>query len=156
MSEIVSGALKEMGGAAGAAISVLMGTVSILAGAVVVLYKRNNSTIDETTKARIAERDVFAKLIGDTNTALNGVIDVNEQRNRVTEELSDAIKSQGTTFAIVNERVSLYHTDNKEKLKEVHDVVGSMADAVRVNTGMVTEVRNGQLAIAQKLDRRRS
>jgi predicted house-cleaning noncanonical NTP pyrophosphatase (MazG superfamily) len=149
MAEFVSGALKEMG-PAGAAIWVLMGTITIMAGAVVALWRQNNAA----TKARLAERDIFAKIVESNTTALTKNADATSQRNLVTEELSDAIKSQATSATMVNERVSLYHGDNKEKLKDVIEVVSSMAEAVRVNTGMVTEVRNGNITILNKLERR--
>jgi hypothetical protein len=155
MSDLVTAALKDLG-AAGAAISVLMGTVGTLAAAVVVLWRRGNKVQEETTKARLLERDAFAKIVGDNTAAYTKIADATAQRNRVTEELADAIKAQAASSAMVNERVSFYHADNKEKLKDLSDTVGSMADAVRVNTGMVTDVRNGQVAISQKLERRRS
>jgi hypothetical protein len=162
MSEFVSGVLKELG-AAGAAISVLMTTIGVLGGAIVVLDRRNKSSADATNKARMAEREIMIKMLEASNTAINRSSEASEQRNEVTQQLADAIKSQATVFAIVNERVSLYHADNKEKLKDVSDVVGAMADALRVNTGVVTEVRNQNIAVAdrlsgvaEKLNRRRS
>lgn len=152
MSEFVTGQIKELG-VAGAIISVLLTTViPALVTAVIVLWKQNNGM----NKARIAERDVFAKLFEANTTALNKNAEATIQRNAVTEKLADAIETFAVDFRMTNERVNLYHTDNKEKLKEVVSTVGSMADAVRVNTGMVTDVRNGNLQILHALDRRRS
>lgn len=139
-------------GPAGAAISVLLSTITILAGAIVVLFKQNNGH----NKARLAEREVLIKVIEANNTALNKSAEATEERNRVTQELANAIDKQASAFTIVNERVGLYHEDNKEKLKDLSAVVGSTAEALRVNTGMLTEVRNGNLALQTTLQRRRT
>ncbi|MEK9280972.1 MULTISPECIES: hypothetical protein [unclassified Bradyrhizobium] len=41
---------------------------------------------------------------------------------------------------MVNQRIEFYHESNIERLKDLVTVVGSQAEAVRVNTGIVTEL----------------
>ncbi len=151
MSELVTGTLKEMG-AAGAAISVLLTAVAALSGAVVFQWRQAN----QINGLRLKERDALNKALSDNTAAINGMTRATEERNRVTQELADAIALQASAFERVNDRVGFYHEDNKEKLSDIRKVVESMAEAVRVNTGMVTEVRNGNLTIQQSLQRRRT
>ncbi|MGY3387798.1 hypothetical protein ACVWW6_000389 [Bradyrhizobium sp. USDA 3311] len=48
---------------------------------------------------------------------------------------------------MVNQRIEFYHEGNIEKIKDLVLALGSHAEAVRVNTGIVTETRNGNTAI---------
>lgn len=146
MSEFVTSTLKDMG-AAGAAISVLLTAVTGCVAAIVVLWKQNNTH----NKDRAAEREVLINLIAANNTALNKNSEATEERNKVTQELADAIAKQASAFEMVNQRVGFYHEANTEKLKDLREVVASGAEAVRVNTGMVTEVRNGNILLQQSV-----
>lgn len=143
MAEFVTTALKDMG-AAGAAISVLLTAITGCVSAIVLLYRENKKLNAE----RRTESAAVIKLIESNNTALNKVADSTEERNKVTQELADAIKAQASAFEMVNQRVGFYHEANTDKLKDLREVTASQAEAVRVNTGMVTEVRNGTLAMA--------
>jgi hypothetical protein len=64
----------------------------------------------------------------------------------VTQELAEAIKAQAQAFEMVNQRIEFYHDGNIEKLKDLAIAFASHADAVRVNTGVVTEARNASQA----------
>lgn len=158
MSEFVTATLKGMG-AAGAAISVLLTACGALAGAVVFQWKQANKVYG----FRLAERDTLNKALTDNTKAIEGMTRATEERNQVTQELADAIAKQAAAFERVNDRVGFYHEDNKEKLTDLRKVTEAMAEAVRTNTGMVTEVRNGNLLlqqsnaqISQSLQRRRT
>lgn len=140
MPEFVVSILKSMG-AAGAAISILLTAISILGTVITILFKQNNAH----NKARLAEREVLIKLVESSNSAFNKNSEATEERNKVTQELADAIAKQAQAFELVNQRVGFYHEANTEKLKDMREVVASGADAMRVNTGMLTEVRNGNL-----------
>lgn len=152
MSEFVTGQIKELG-VAGAIISVLLTiVVPSLVAAVIFLFKKIMSMND----ARVAERDQFANLVASNSAALNKNAEAILRQSTVQEKLADAIEAFSVDTRMTNDRVNLYHSDNKDKLKDLDQVVGSMAEAVRVNTGIVTEVRNGNLQIIQTLQRRRS
>ena len=142
-AEFVTDALKSMG-ASGAAISVLMTSVTACVTAIVFLFRQNSKLNAE----RRAENATVIKLIESNNTALKSVADSTDERNKVTQELADAIKTQAGAFEMVNQRIEFYHSGNVEKLKDLRDVVAAQADALRVNTGMVTDVRNSNLGIA--------
>lgn len=137
MSDTVAQTLAGMG-VAGAAISVLMAVVATLAGVIVFLFKQNTKLHLE----RRAESAVVIKLIESNNTALSKVADSTDERNKVTRELAEAIETQAHAFEMVNQRIEFYHSGNIEKLKDLTTAFGSHADAVRVNTGVVTEARN--------------
>jgi uncharacterized protein HemX len=150
MSEFVTAILKSMG-VAGAAISILLTTITLLGTVIVALWKQNNAH----NKARLSEREALIKIVESNNTALNRNSDATEERNRVTQELADAIGKQAAAFEMVNQRVEFYHSDNRDKLSDVRKVIDSMSDALRVNTGMVTDVRNGNIAILNAVQQRR-
>ncbi|MET4720750.1 uncharacterized protein YlxW (UPF0749 family) [Bradyrhizobium japonicum] len=141
MSDFVAQTLSGMG-PAGAAITVLMAVVTALAGAIVYLFKQNTKLHIE----RRAESLAVIKLIESNNTALTKVADSTDERNRVTQELAEAIKVQAQAFEMVNQRIEFYHDGNIEKLKDLATAFASHADAVRVNTAMVTEARNASQA----------
>lgn len=144
MSDFVAQTLSGMG-PAGAAITVLMAVVTTLAGVIVYLFKQNTKLHLE----RRVESAAVIKLIESNNTALTKVADSTDERNRVTQELAEAIKAQAQAFEMVNQRIEFYHDGNIEKLKDLATAFASHADAVRVNTGMVTEARNAsQAAVA--------
>ena len=141
MSDFVAQTLSGMG-PAGAAITVLMAVVTALAGAIVYLFKQNTKLHIE----RRAESLAVIKLIESNNTALTKVADSTDERDRVTQELAEAIKVQAQAFEMVNQRIEFSHDGNIEKLKDLATAFASHADAVRVNTAMVTEARNASQA----------
>jgi hypothetical protein len=157
MSEFVNSTLKEMG-VAGAAISVLLTAVSGLVAAVVFQWRQANKVYG----FRLAERDTLNKALTDNTAAINAMVRATEERNRVTQELAAAIAKQATAFERVNDRLEFYHEDNREKLTDIRKVIEVMSEAVRVNTGMVTDVRNANsgiqrdiVSITQSIQRRR-
>lgn len=148
MNDFVAQTLSGMG-VAGAVISVLMVVVTTLAGVIVYLFKQNTKLHIE----RRAESAAVIKLIESNNTALTEVARSTDERNRVTQELAEAIKAQAQAFEMVNQRIEFYHDGNIEKLKDLAVAFASHADAVRVNTGMVTETRNaGQATLSAIAD----
>lgn len=135
--DIVVQTLSGMG-FAGAVITVLLSTIAALVTGLVVLFRINNRLHAE----RKTELATFSKLVEANNAALTKVAESTEERNKVTEALAEAIKVQATAFEMVNQRIEFYHNGNIEKLKDVAVAMGSQAEAVRVNTGMVTDARN--------------
>lgn len=141
MNDLVMQTLSGMG-AAGAAISVLMTVVVALVGTIVYLFKKNEKQHLE----RRAKSAAVIKLIESNNTALTKVAESTDERNKVTQELAEAIKAQAQAFEMVNQRIEFYHDGNIEKLKDLATAFASHADAVRVNTGVVTEARSASQA----------
>jgi hypothetical protein len=142
-AEVVTSALRELG-LAGAAIYVLLTTVGALCGVIVFLFRQNNKLNAE----RRAESAIMIKLIESNNSALGRFASSTDERNRVTQDLADAIAAQAAAFEMVNQRVGFYHEANTEKLKDMRDVVAAGAEAMRVNSGIVIEVRNGHVQIS--------
>ena len=142
-TEIVADTLSTMG-LPGAVIATLLATISMLAGAIVVLFRMYLKQGGE----RKTEAAALIQLVERNNTALEKLADSTEERNRVTETLAKAIEVQAGAFELMTQRVDFYHEGNTEKLKDLRTVVESMADAVRANTGIVTDVRNSIAAVA--------
>lgn len=152
--EIIGNALSGMG-FVGASISGLLVAIGALTTAVVFLYRRVNA-INEERKEEIRGAQKVAET---TNAILTKIAEVNDDRNKATEDLADAIKAQATVFEIVTQRSDFQHAANLEKMKDLREVVGSLSDAVRVSTGVITMARdssvsvlNGQADVKSKLD----
>jgi molecular chaperone GrpE (heat shock protein) len=141
-ADIVTNALSGMG-PAGAAIAVLMGTIGALATAVVWLFRANGRLHVE----RRAESGALIKVIESNNSALNKNSAATEERNKITAELADAIAKLAAAFELVTQRVDFHHEDNKEKLKDLIQSFTSVADAIRGNTAVVSDVRNGHASV---------
>ncbi|WP_454629499.1 hypothetical protein [Bradyrhizobium cenepequi] len=145
-SDMVASTLSGMG-IAGAVIAVLLTSISGCLAAIVYLFSQNNKLHLE----RRVETNAVVKLIESNNAALSKVADSTDERNKVTQELAEAIKVQAQAFEMVNQRIEFYHEGNIEKLKDLATAFGAHAEAVRANTGMVTEVRNGSLSVSHAI-----
>jgi hypothetical protein len=135
-------------GSAGAAILVLLTTVSGLAGVIAFLFRQNGNLNSE----RRGENAAVVKLLADNNAAMEKFAVSMRERNKATQDLAEAITAQAQAFEMVNQRVAFYHEANTEKLRDLRDVVAASADALRVNTGMVTDVRNGNSKLVSAAD----
>lgn len=142
MNEIITNALGGMG-LAGAVIAALLLTVGSLVTAIIFLFRQNGKLHIE----RRAEGGAFIKVIEANNTALTKNAEATDERNKVTADLADAINKLAAAFELVTQRVDFHHEDNKEKLKDLIQVIGAVSEAIRTNTGIVTDVRNGQMPL---------
>lgn len=140
--EIIANALSSMG-FVGAVIAGLLLAIGALTTAVVILYRRINSLNDWNRE----ENKAFIKLAESINGAMNRTADVNDDRNRVTEELASAVKAQAGAFELVVERLGHYHDANVERIERVREVVGSQSEATRTHTGIVSAARDTTAAL---------
>lgn len=142
--EIIGSALSGMG-FVGAVISMLLMAIGAQATAIVLLYRRGNA-LQEERKEEIAG---VIKVAESANGVLAKLADGADDRNLAIDGLADAIKAQAGVLELVTQRVDFHHGANIEKLKDLREVVASMADAVRVMTGVVTSSRESITATAQ-------
>ncbi len=145
-AELVSSTLKDWG-AAGAVIAVLMTVITSLVTALIFQYRQINTLNME----RRLESGTVIKLGEGTIAALAKLTDASEERNSGADELADAIKDLAEAIRLVDQRIGFYHDGNVEKIQHVREVVGSLSDAVRVNTGIATEVRNAALGLVTSM-----
>jgi peptidoglycan hydrolase CwlO-like protein len=133
MSELVTDTLRNMG-PAGAAISVMLTAVTALVGAVVFQWTQANKVYGY----RPAERDALNKALTDSSAAINAFTKIHEERNEKVSELVDVITRQ----TIGLEHLKTQFDDQKECIKDQTKVIGSLAEAVRTSTGILTDTRN--------------
>jgi len=136
--------LKELG-PSGAFISLMSTAILGLSGAVALQWKHANKVYGY----RLAERDTLKDALNGNTKALADMTRATEDRNRATEELAEAIDKLAQAFERMNDRLMMQHDVMKEQgkdqasaIKDQVEVISSLADAMRVNTGMLTEVRN--------------
>lgn len=137
--------LKELGGPASAFIGMLVTAIGALATAVGLQWKQANKVYGY----RLAERDTLRDALNGATKAQEAHTRATEERNRVTEELADAMRALAAAFDRLNERLTMQHDHHKEhdrdhlRLIEAQTAtIGSLAEALRVNTGIVTDIRN--------------
>jgi predicted house-cleaning noncanonical NTP pyrophosphatase (MazG superfamily) len=140
--EIVTDALGGMG-FTGAVISVLLTTIGALGTVVVLMFRM----LMRQAAERTTESAAVVTLVERNNSVVSKLAESTEERNRVTEALADAIKAQAGAFEMLTQRIDFYHEGNTEKLKDLREVVSAQADAVRVHTGVVMEVRNNHQTV---------
>lgn len=132
-------------GPSGIFISMMATAITALGSAVAVQWKQAAKVYGY----RLAERDTLRDALNGNTKAVENFTRASEERNRVTEELADAIVKLAAAFDRQNDRLVLQHEVMKDQgrnqshsIDDMIKAIGSMADAVRVNTGMVTDVRN--------------
>lgn len=128
-------------GLAGAVIFALAGTVVYLAKA-----------LREESRGRLADRDILHKAISDHAASLNGIAQASTERNKITQALADIVDSQSNAFARFADRVDFRADSMEERVKDHTEVVKSAAEATRVLTGVVTDVRGGQSALQAQVN----
>lgn len=129
--------LKGMG-PSGAAISVLLTFIIALATAVGVQWRHSNKVYGY----RLAERDTLNKALTDSTGAINSMTRATDERNKVTEELAAAINHQAAAAARMSDRQQMQHEVMKDEIQRQGMVIGAQAEATRVNTGILTDIRN--------------
>jgi hypothetical protein len=137
--------LKDLGGPAAWFISMMASAIIALAAAVGLQWKHANKVYGY----RLSERDTLnAALVGAAKSQ-DASTRAQEEQNRVTEELADAMRSLANAFERLNERLAMQFDHGKDhardQLGRIDDntkAIGSLAEALRVNTGIVTDIRN--------------
>jgi hypothetical protein len=137
MPDFVNEALKGMG-PAGAAISVLLTFIAGLATAVVVQWRHANKVYGY----RLAERDTLNKALTDGTAALKSMTRATDERNKVTEELAAAINAHASAGAHLRDMQQMQHVILKDEIQRQGMVISAGAEATRVNSGILTDIRN--------------
>jgi hypothetical protein len=132
-AEFVTGTLKDMG-AAGAAISVLLTTITALVGAVIFQYKQGNKVYSY----RLAERDTLNKALTDSSTAINASTKIADERNDILADLVEVTTKQ----VIGLDHLKSQLDDMRAEIKEQNKVIAFLSEAHRTNTGIITDTRN--------------
>lgn len=148
MPDWIAAELKGMG-LLGVVIFLLLKVIVILGVVIKILWGKYTALNDERCVERQAFMDVMnAKSSSDLQLARS-----HEERNDVERELGEAFKAQSASFDRVNDRVELFHDDNKDRLKDINLVVGSLADGVRTiaaNVAANTKSVDASAAIANE------
>jgi hypothetical protein len=145
-SEIVERQLSGMG-VSGAIISVLMAVIVLLAGVIGIMYRQANKVYGY----RLAERDTLMGALNDSKTAMREMIEATKDRNEVTEQLSDLISKQTSAFATLELTVNNHYTNLMQQQQRLELVVSSTADALRVLTGIMRDVRSQVTSVGSDL-----
>lgn len=137
MPDFVNEALKGMG-PAGAAISVLLTFIAALAAAVGIQWRHSNKVYGY----RLAERDTLNKALTDSTAAIKSMTRATDERNKVTEELASAINAQANAGTRLADRQQMQHEVLKDEVQRQGMVISAVSEATRVNSGILTDIRN--------------
>ncbi|GAC1325883.1 MAG: hypothetical protein NVSMB28_21250 [Collimonas sp.] len=133
LPEWIFESLKNSGGA-GAIIAVLMAVIVTLSEVI----RRMYNTANEVYGYRLAERDVLNKALTDNSAVLAALNRAIEQRNNISDELTDAIKIQTLAFERLNDRIDL---QNKAVNDEIARNSNAQVTAAQVYAKTVDDIR---------------
>lgn len=128
--------LQEMGVPGGIIFVLLTALV-----AAIVYIKSMQAKADKVYGYRLQERDTLNKALGDTAKVLADMLKVTEERNDLTEEQARLIEKQAQAFELLKVTVAAQYDNIRDHGTGTAQAVSSMADAIRVLTGMVVENR---------------
>lgn len=134
---VVTSTLESMG-ASGAAITVLMTTVSALAAVVVYQNKR----AEKINGHRLTERDTLNKALTEASAALLRISDVTKERNNLTNELAEAIQAQSIAFERLRDKIEFQYVSLKEETQRQSMIVSAVAESSRTTAAQLMDVRN--------------
>jgi hypothetical protein len=124
-------------GIPGAIIFVLLFTIAGL-----VAYVRSlQAKADKVYGYRLAERDTANKALGDAAKVLSDMLDVQEERNKLIEEQARLIDKQAQAFELLKITILAQYETIRDHNSVTAATIGSMAEAVRTLTMMLTENR---------------
>lgn len=112
--------------------------IAALSAAVYLQYKN----AFEVNNNRLSERDVLIKALESNTTAIRENAKATDNRNAITQELSDAIAKQATAFDLFLQKAQFQQDGLKENIKDQKAVIEALAESNRINSGILTDVRN--------------
>lgn len=117
----------------------LAGVVILGLGWAVLQQWRSANKINES---RLGERDVLIQALQNNTQATKDNAAAIASRNEVTEELSKTIEKQALIIELFMQKIEIHDTGLKEKMSDFKLTIDSIAEASRVNTGVLREVRD--------------
>jgi len=138
--------LKSEGGY-GAVIFGLCTVVILLGETIRRMYNQANKVYG----FRLTERDTLTKALAENTAVIALMNKVTEQRNAVTEELAESIRSQMAAFQLLNARIELQHSALKD---EVGRNTSAQVSAATIYAKTVDDIRIFLLNSAQRSTRK--
>lgn len=129
---LVHDALASMG-VAGAIIFVLMTVIAGLLTANVLQWRHSNKVYGY----RLQERDVLRDALNDSKHTLADVLKGMQDRNEITEELSDVIKGHTGAFMQLKAVIELHYDMMKQDKSRGEQVASAIGESLRTLTATV-------------------
>ena len=136
---------KELGGAAAWFLGLCVAAITALGGGNVLQWKHSTKVYGY----RLKERDDLRDALNDATKSREAATRAQEEQNRVIEELADAMRVLAAAFERHTDRLGLQFEHGKDKEREHANrlelntrVVGELAEALRNNTAIVSDIRN--------------
>lgn len=129
--------LKELG-TTGYFISAMMTAIAGLSAAVAVQWKHANKVYG----FRLAERDTLNEALTKSSASNMVLAESIRERNVVTASLEDAIQRLTVSNTMLHDRIGLMLDVHSREAAAQNDVIKSMAEAIRTQTGIVTNARD--------------
>lgn len=117
----------------------LAGIVIFVLGWIVFFMYRSSL---EVNNSRLGERDVLVKALESNTTAIRENAKATEARNSLTQDLAEAIGKQAGAFDLFIQKAEIQNEGFREKMRDMSVTVDALAEATRVNTGILRDVRD--------------
>lgn len=125
-------------GAAGTFISLMATAIVALASAVGIQWRQANKVYGY----RLTERDTLKDALNGNTKAMADQTEAAKERNRVIEDLAEAVEKLAVAFDRMNDRLVYQYEQTRDQRRDEVQVISEMAQAVRTQTAMLTDVRN--------------
>lgn len=129
--------LKELG-PTGYFISAMMTAIAGLSAAVAVQWRHANKVYS----LRLAERDTLNDALTKSSASNLVLAESIRERNAVTAALADAVHALTVSNTMLHDRIGLMLDVHSRDAASQIDVIKSMAEAIRTQTGIVTNARD--------------
>jgi hypothetical protein len=114
--------------------------------------KAKDGALKKLHEQRAVERETLVTLLERANTAQATTAEVTAKRNEVMNALSVEIAAQANSNDRLGDKVANQTEMFKEKLGDFKHVIDATGESSRVLNGLVTEIRNGLMTLAGKID----
>lgn len=125
-------------GLAGAIIITLMGVITLLVGAIVLMWRHSNKVYSY----RLAERDTLNNALNESKNSIATMMAVSKERNEITDELADVIAKQAAIFEQLSDRIRMHYERLVDDNSRLSLVVTAISEAMRQVVAISTDNRN--------------
>lgn len=133
---VVHEALASMG-IAGAIISVLLTVIVALATANVWQWRHSNKVYGY----RLQERDTMRDALSDSRRTMVDLLKGMQERNEITEELSDVVKAHTAGFQSLKDKIEMQVANDAHMKNRTETVISAISEGIRTLTAAVADTK---------------
>jgi hypothetical protein len=99
----------------------------------------------------LAERDTLKDALHDSKTTLIDVLKGMQERNEITEELSDVIKTHTAAFSSLKDKIEIHYDVMKDDNNRTEQVITAISESLRAVAVAVADVKTSVVVATAEL-----